>query len=206
MTVDRIHVLVEEPSMESMLLSLLPKLVGNLAFEIFRYNGKPDLLDKLPARLRGYKRWLPPSWRIVVVVDRDDDECDVLKAKLEGISREAGLVTRTASQGERWAVVNRLAIEELEAWYFGDWEAVRKAYPKVPAGVPRQASYRDPDAIAGGSWEAFERVLQRVGYFPGGLRKIEAAATIGPHMVPARNRSRSFQRLQAVFLEVLGEA
>jgi hypothetical protein len=25
-------------------------------------------------------------------------------------------------------------------------------------------------------------------------------------MLPARNRSRSFQRLQAVFLEVLGEA
>jgi hypothetical protein len=25
-------------------------------------------------------------------------------------------------------VVNRLAIEELEAWYFGDWEAVRAAY------------------------------------------------------------------------------
>jgi len=206
MTVDRIHVLVEEPSMESLLQALLPKLVGNLAFEIFRYNGKLDLLDKLPARLRGYARWLPPSWRIVVIVDRDDDECDVLKATLEAIAREAGLVTRTASQGKRWTVVNRLAIEELEAWYFGDWDAVRKAYPKVPAGVARQAGYRDPDAVAGGTWEAFLRVLQRVGYFPGGLRKIEAAATIGPYMVPARNRSRSFQCLQAVFLEVLGEA
>ncbi len=35
----------------------------------------------------------------------------------------------------------------------------------------------DPDAIPGGTWEAFERVLQRSGYFQTGLRKLEAAQT-----------------------------
>ena len=28
-----------------------------------------------------------------------------------------------------WQVVNRIAIEELQAWHFGDWEAARQANP-----------------------------------------------------------------------------
>jgi hypothetical protein len=56
MTVDRIHVLVEEPSMESMLQSLLPKLVGNLAFEIFRYNPTARALFLISKWLRRLHR------------------------------------------------------------------------------------------------------------------------------------------------------
>ena len=82
-------------------------------------------------------------------------------------------------------------IEELEAWYFGDWQAVRRAFPRVSPTVPDRRGYRDPDAIAG-TWEAFERILQRHGYFRGGLRKTEAARVIAAHMDPARNRSKSF--------------
>jgi hypothetical protein len=93
-------------------------------------------------------------------------------------------------------VVTRLAIEELEAWYFGDWEAVRAAYPRLPATIPAQAKYRDPDAIVGGTWEALERILQKAGYFSLGLAKIEAARAIAAHMVPERNTSRSFQILR----------
>ena len=53
-------------------------------------------------------------------------------------------------------------VEELEAWYFGDWEAVRKAYPKVSRTVPRSARYRDADKIVGAA-EAFERVMRGAG-------------------------------------------
>lgn len=96
-------------------------------------------------------------------------------------------------------VLNRIAIEELEAWFFGDVEALRAAYPKVPATLGSQARYRDPDAIVGGTWEALERVLQGKGYHRGGLQKIKAAKEIAAHMDPARNRSRSFR----VFMEGL---
>jgi uncharacterized protein DUF4276 len=65
----------------------------------------------------------------------------------------------------------------------------------VPTTIPARAGYRDPDRIRGGTWEAFERILQQAGYFAGGLRKIEAARAVTRHMVPARNRSRSFQVL-----------
>ena len=63
------------------------------------------------------------------------------------------------------STANRIVMEELEAWNFGDWEAVRAAYPRVSKGVPRQVGYRDPDAIAGRTWEAFERIMKRSGYF-----------------------------------------
>ena len=71
--------------------------------------------------------------------------------------------------------------------------AVRAAFPRVPATVPRKAGFRDPDAIAGGTWEAMERLLQRAGYFKGGLRKIELARCVAQHMAPDVNTSRSFQ-------------
>jgi hypothetical protein len=92
----------------------------------------------------------------------------------------------------------------LEAWYFGDWKAVRTAYPGVSSTVPKQARYRDSDAIRGGTWEAFERILQKAGYFQGGLRKIEAARTIAAHMEPSRNSSCSFQVLRSALMEIAG--
>lgn len=146
---------------------------------------------------------MPTDWRIVVLVDRDDQECEELKTKLEQMARKAGLVTRTQAKATNtpYVVINRIVVEELEAWYFGDWTAVQAAYPGVQRTVPAQEKYRDPDAISGGTWEAFERILKRKGYFPGGLRKIEAARTIVPYMDPERNRSRSFQ----VFCEALRE-
>ena len=119
------------------------------------YQCKAELLERLPQRLRGYASWLPQDWRIVVVVDRDDGLCDTLKKSLEDMAAEAGLTTRSRSEGKPYTVVNRLAIEELEAWYFGDWDAVRKAYPKVAPTIPSKAQYRDPDAIKGGSLGSF---------------------------------------------------
>lgn len=178
--------------MESALRLLLPRILGELSFEVHSHQGKLDLLKHLPNRLKGYAAWLPDNYRIVVVVDRDDDDCRTLKQNLEQIANDAGLRSRSKNGGESYQVVNRLAIEELEAWYFGDWEAVRKAYPRVPETIPNQAKYRDPDAIAGGTWEAFERVLQRAGYFQTGLRKIEAARAIAEHWQPQDNCSHSF--------------
>ncbi len=202
MAVSHVEVLVEEPSMEAALRVLLPRVVGDLSFEVYPHQSKTDLLARLPERLRGYAAWLPDDYRIVVVVDRDDDDCYELKQQLEQIAGDAKLRTRTQAGGRPYQVVNRLAIEELEAWYFGDWDAVRSAYPRAPATIPNQAKYRDPDAITGGTWEAFERVLQRVGHFSTGLRKIEAARAIAKHWQPDGNRSHSFQAFRDVLREM----
>ncbi|MCL2777237.1 MAG: DUF4276 family protein [Polyangiaceae bacterium] len=201
MTVTHLEVLVEEPSAETALSLLLPKMLGNVSFKIYPHQGKDNLLRKLPNRLRGYADWLPEDWRILVVIDRDGECCDELKQRLETMAAEAGLATRSKSR-KAWRVVNRLAIEELEAWFFGDWIAVRKAFPRVPESVPSQTKYRDPDAIKGGTWEAFEQILKKTGYFSGGLRKIEAARKVAELMEPARNSSASFCALRNVLSEL----
>jgi hypothetical protein len=202
MTVAHVEVLVEEPSAETALRILLPKMLGEASFEVYSHSCKDDLLKRLPERLRGYATWIPDDWRIVVVVDRDDDNCVELKERLESMAARVGIATKTRPKKKRFAVVNRLAIEELEAWYFGDWEAVKQAYPKVKANIPSQAKYRSPDAIKGGTWEAFERVMKAAGYFKTGLRKIEAARAVATHMNPDRNTSRSFQVLREALIEM----
>lgn len=201
MVVEKVEVLVEEPSMEAALRVLLPRFLGDVAFDVYPHASKQQLLARLPARLRSYARWIPPTWRIVVIVDRDDDDCHELKLRIEKMIKTAGLASRTS--GKRpWVVVTRIAIEELEAWYFGDWAAVQAAYPRVPATIPQRARYRAPDAIGGGTWETFERLLQAAGYFEGGLRKIEAARAVSEHMAPERNRSPSFVALRSALEEL----
>jgi hypothetical protein len=193
--------------MEAFLRALLPRLLpGRVTFDIYPHQGKEDLLGRLPARLKAYAGWLPEAWCIVVVVDRDDDDCKPLKNRIEKAAADVGLGTRSTAGPRNWRLVNRIAVEELEAWYFGDWEAVRKAYPRVSRTIPNRESYRNPDAIRGGTWEAFANVLRRAGYFTGGLRKLEVARALGNSLDPFHNRSRSFQVFREALLEVVESA
>lgn len=191
----RIEFLVEEYSAEAALINILPRILGEDAdYAIHPFSGKTDLLSQLPKRLKGYRKWLPEDGRIVVLVDRDRENCLDLKAKLEETARKAGFITKSGVSGHgRFEVINRLAIEELETWFFGDPEALVQAYPRVPATIGSKAQYRNPDAIAGGTWEALERVLKKAGYYPGGISKVETARNISKHMDPYRNGSKSFQ-------------
>jgi integrase len=202
MKIEHVELLVEEPSMEAALRLILPKILGETSFQVYPHQCKEELLKALPQRLRGYASWLPKNWRIVVLIDQDDDNCRKLKAHLEEIAASAGLVTRSRRKTQVYSLANRLVIEELEAWYFGDWAAVQAAFPKVPKTIPKKAKYRNPDEIKGGTWEEFERITQRAGYFAGGLRKIEAARRIAEHMDASRNNSRSFQILRETLLEM----
>jgi hypothetical protein len=204
MTVEHLEVLVEEASMEAALSVLLPKMVRDITFTLHPYDGKTDLLKRLPDRLRGYAKWLPDTYRIVVIFDRDSDDCKRKKDDLERIAAAARLLTRRTRSAEGYTILFRLAIEELEAWYFGDWIAVRTAYPKVPETIPNKAQYRDPDGITN-AWETLERVFQSAGYFKGGLRKIEVARAVTEHMTPAQNCSGSFRALHTALTELMQE-
>jgi len=196
--------LVEEPSMEAFLKSWLPRhLPDDRSFHIHVFQGKTDLVRNLRARLASYAKWLPADWRIVVLVDRDDDDCHALKGELEAQCERAALVTRRVLQRADWRAVTCLAIEELEAWYFGEWDAVQSAYPAVSRHIPTNARYRYPDNINGGTWEVFERVMKRSGYFSGGLEKIRAAREIGAYIVAANSKSPSFCHLANVLTEAV---
>ena len=196
---------LEEPSAEAALEVVVPRVVGPaVTFQFHPHQGKQDLLAVLPNRLRAYASWLPADWRIVVLIDEDRQDCHILKAQLEDIAQAAHLVTKSvAAVGQSFQVLNRIAIEELEAWFFGDVEALRQAYPRLPRSLGRRARYRDPDGIHGGTCEALERVLQEAGYYRGGLSKIAAARDIARHMDPTRNASRSFQVFRAGLLRTI---
>ncbi len=184
--------------------AIVPKMIERRAtFACHVMGGKKTLLKALPARLRGYSHWLPPNWRIVVLIDRDEQECKALKARLEKVCQQAGLISKSIAQGKQPAqVINRIVVEELEAWFFGDVTALRHCYPRLP-DISQKAAYRNPDQIRGGTWERLERLLQKSGYYKGGLQKIKLAKTITPYMEPVRNTSKSFQSFHDALLELV---
>ena len=199
-----IEFLVEEPSAEAALNNLVPRIIGpGISHNIHVFQGKPDLIINLPKRLRGYRKWLPSDWRIVVLVDGDRADCISLKRKLEEMAHNEGLITRsTTGPDGRFQVINRIAIEELEAWFFGDVQAIKMAYPRVPKGLDRRKNYRNPDAIQS-AWEALERVLKRAGYYLSGLPKVETARRISAYMDPWRNTSKSFRAFRDALQEMV---
>jgi len=207
-SIDILHLefLVEEPSIASALTHLLPKILSsNVEFKVHAFQGKQDLIKKLPDRLKGYRQWLPENWKIIILIDEDREDCQELKEKLETAAIEAGFITKSSGlSNQDFQILNRIVIEELEAWFFGDVEAIRKAYPRVSPHLAQQKAYRNPDAIPGGTWEALERVLKRAGYHKGGLEKYKASGDIAQHMTPEVNRSRSFQVFYRSLLELTG--
>ena len=190
-----LEVLVEEESMEAALNNILPRILpGTVTFRVHPYKGKSDLLAKLPSRLKGYRAWLPPDIRLIVLLDLDIGDCHELKERLEKIAHDAGFCTKSQPDADgKYSVLNRIAIEELEAWFFGDTEAIVRAFPRVPESVGHRQPYRNPDTIRGGTWEALERILKSAGYYGGGMPSVETARKISEHMDPRRNRSHSFE-------------
>lgn len=193
---------LEEPSAEETLKYLLPKiLLKDVSYEFHTFQGRDEMLKELPKRLKG-EQWIPDNWRIVVLIDEDRRDCHELKAYLEKAAYEAGFVTKSsATPNGDFQIVNRIAVEEIEAWFFGDVEALYAAYPKISRNLHAKAKFRNPDAVPGGTSEALERLLKEKNYYTPKerLRKPEVAQNIAQHMEPNRNRSKSFQ----VFLEGL---
>ena len=140
----QIEFLVEERSAEAALRNLLPKMLrAGHVFNVRVFDGKTDLLSKLPSRLRGYRRWLPRDSCIVVLVDEDREDCRELKDRLENDAAQAKLLTKTAAHGRRrFQVVNRLAVEELEHVNISCLRCSDEKSPGCPVGKQHRAPER----------------------------------------------------------------
>ena len=195
-----IKIFLEEPSAEEALKHLIPKILEiDVSYEFHTFQGKDEMLIELPKRLKG-EQWIPKNWRIIVLIDEDRSDCHELKAYLEKVAHDADFVTKSsAAPNEDFQVVNRLAIEKLEAWFFGDVEALHTAYPRISRNLHNKAKYRNPDTIRGGTYEALEDLLINNNYYKKRIPKTTVAQRIAQHMEPSRNRSKSFQ----VFVEGL---
>ena len=197
---------LEEPSAEEALKHLIPKILEkDVSYEFHTFQGIDEMLEELPKRLKG-EQWIPDNWRIIVLIDEDRKNCHDLKAFLEKAAHDAGFVTKSsAAPNENFQVVNRIAIEELEAWFFGDIEALHAAYPKIPKNLQAKARFRNPDAIKGGTYEALRDLLIEKKYFTGWIPKTTVAQRISQHMEPSRNRSKSFQMFVEGLRACVGE-
>lgn len=128
------------------------------------------LLDQLPAKLRGFGRYLDDKACVLVIMDADDTPCHSLLDELNHMLEQ--LPTRPPR------VLFRLAIEETESWFIADENAVLAAYPKAKVQKLRGIA---PDAIVG-AWEILADVL---GVNRGGVTggdKCTWAEAISPHL------------------------
>lgn len=195
-----IEFLVEERSITPYVDAAVGALRADLKYAVREFNGKPDLLRKLPGRLRGYASYAERP-QVVVLVDQDREDCRELKARLEGMAEAAGLVTKTSALGADFQVCNRIVVQELEAWALGDESAVLEAFPRVRS-FAKKANFRNPDQLEKPS-KHLERLLQGHGYYEAGLSKLDCAQRVASHLTIDASLSPSF-RAFAALLPALG--
>jgi len=166
--------------MKEALEGLLPRLLPPGVTPVYvTHEGKSDLDRSIPRKLRA---WGNPDARFVVLRDQEGADCRVVKRRIQRLCLRAG----------RPDAVVRIVCHHLEAWFLGDLEAVEMAFGLH--GLAAQSGrrhLRDPDALP--------NALQELKRLVPSYQKRSGARSIGVHMVPERNRSRSFQ----VFIEGL---
>ena len=204
-----IEVLVEDASGEKLLEVLLPKLFGVQGephtWRTHAYKGigripknlnaggdpaKRILLDQLPKLLRGYGK-TPGIDAVVVLLDSDRRDCVKFLAELKALAADSNATPNT---------LFRIAVEEMEAWYFGDREALTMAYPKAKMDVLQRYTQ---DSVCG-TWELLadaiypggSAVIKKTGWPLPGQVKYEWAQKIGPLLELDRNASPSFGKLR----------
>jgi hypothetical protein len=176
----KIVFLLEERSMKVLLDGLLPRLFPEMQFSCIPHDGKQELEKSIPRKLRA---WQEPGVLFVVLRDNDNAVCKSTKANLQSLCKDAG----------RPDSLVRLACQELEAWYFGEPEALAKAYGRKDLEkLARKARYRDPDSIQKPSIELARLIPE--------FQKVSGARLMSEVLICLNNASRSFQ----VFYRGLG--
>lgn len=201
------EILVEDQSGKKALDILVPKIIGpDHTFKVYSYKGvgripknmhdpkdamRRILLENLPKLLRGYgnKQAGRQDYReaVIVVCDLDDKCLKAFREELFGILNNCHPQPNT-----RFCI----AIEEGEAWFLGDLNAIKTAYPKAKDIVLN--SYEN-DSICG-TWEKLADAIYRGGamklsakrWHDVGLEKSRWAEAICPCMNVDENRSPSF--------------
>ena len=204
-----LEILVEDSSGRCLLEAVVPKILGPHAephtWKVIGYKGlghlprglksssdpaKRILLDRLPNILRAYGK---SSWidGVLVLVDADRRDCKSFLDELNDI---------VAQMSPAPCVVFRLAIEEVEAWYFGDRAALLSAYPRARREILDRYAQ---DSVCS-TWELLADAIHpggsaqimTVGYPFAGQIKHAWAERIGPLMNPQDNASPSFRKFK----------
>jgi hypothetical protein len=170
---NRLVFLLEEYSMKVFLEGFLPRFFRDLPFLCVPHEGKHDLEKSIPRKLRA---WREPGVKFVVVRDNDGGDCRALKRTLVELCTDGGCND---------ALV-RIACQELEAWYFGDLEALALAFDDDKLRrLGAKERYRNPDAINQPGSALMNLVPQ--------FQKVSGARRMAAHLAWDRNESSSFK-------------
>ncbi|WP_417912899.1 DUF4276 family protein [Candidatus Electronema sp. TJ] len=119
------------------------------------YTKDPTLLHNLPSKLRAYGNGEHDDVVVVVLVDLDDrPDCAAFKKELTDLLHFCPKKPNT---------LFRIAIEELEAWFFGDQQAIKQVYPDARQDV--LDSYVQDSQC--GTWEKLAEAV-----YPGGIAEL----------------------------------
>ncbi len=198
--------LVEDMSGERFLETIIPKFDAIESHEIHSYKGigrlpakgsgtaitkQHGLLGNLSKLLQGFgKSYRGTVACAIVVCDSDSKTRTDFLAELNAFLQTLSNPIRT-----HFAV----ATEEMEAWFLGDQNAIRAAYPKARLNELRTYTQ---DSICG-TWELLARVLghkpEKMDWKDAGKLKFEWAEQITPHMDVQNNSSNSFNEFRELF-------
>lgn len=204
-----IEILVEDSSGEKLLEVVLQKVLGDQGdphtWRTHAYKGigripknlrgkadpeKRILLDQLPRLLQGYGK-TPGIDAVVVVLDSDRRDCAQFLAELKALAAGCNPVPNT---------LFRLAIEEVEAWYLGDRQALEQAYPRAKRDVlnryVQDSVCNTWELLADAVYSGGSAAIKKAGWPLPGQIKHEWAQAIGPLLDPERNASPSFIKLR----------
>lgn len=177
MTDDRpinLVVMLEEESAKYMLDVLLPKILpACVRFLCIPHQGKSHLQKSIPIKLRA---WRKPRPFFVILHDQDSHDCIALKNQLQQLCASAS----------QHSPLIRIACRELEAWYFGDLDAVQQAFPDfIAARYRNKSKFRNPDSIVNPGYE--------LGKIVPNFTKGYAAREVSKYMNIDNNTSASFK-------------
>jgi hypothetical protein len=198
---------VEDTSGKCALETLIPKLLNDAAtYRIHSYKGlgqipkglrpgtdasKRVLLDRLPKLLQGHGKSLQDG-TVVIICDLDERD------KISFLSELHQVLDACNPKPE---TLFCLAVEEFEAWYLGDLDAVKRAYPRAKNSI--LINYTN-DSICG-TWEYLadavykggSKELKKRGRSAVGSEKTIWAKEITPYMNVNNNKSPSFNEMFA---------
>lgn len=172
---EKLIFLLEEPSMEAFLDEFLPKILpADIEFQTISHNGKSDLKNSIPRKLRGWSG----NVKFVVLCDKDSNDCINLKKELLDLCNE----------GRRPDTLVRIVCTELESWFLGDLEAVGNAFENGKLKrLQNKEKFREPDHLANPKQE-LKRLVKKT------YQQISGARNIAQYMNPeSENLSYSFK-------------
>ena len=204
-----IEVLVEDSSGRRLLDILLPQVLGPYGqphtWRVISYKGigripkalnpkadpaKRILLDRLRQVLPGLGRTTGID-AVVVVLDVEKRDCKAFLKDLLALAETCNPQPKT---------MFRLAIEEMEAWYLGDKEALLGAYPRakrhVLGGYVQDSACDTWELLAEALHPGGSAAIKKAGWPLRGQIKHEWAERIGPRMTMDQNDSPSFGKFR----------